>query len=1061
MDDFERAIFFSFDQSGAVDAQLRAQARAYCEQAKQSPTIWQACLEKFRLSQYPEVQFWCLQALEEVTRQRYRSMDPQERQFIRSSLLAAMCNYDVEDQATASPGSLGSRTNFVKNKLAQIIVILIGIDYPAEWPSVFLDILSQLSKGPTVVDMFCRVLNTLDEEVISLDFPRTAGEVAAATRVKDAMRQQCISQIVGAWYSLAVMYRAQMPYLAASVLDTMHRYVAWIDIGLVANDSIVPLLFELLLSPAEVPILRGAAADCLLAIASKRMEATSKLALLEKLHVGEVCSRITETQEPEFAMKLTALLTGLATEILDCSKKLYSQPKSSQTTAALEAVSVMLDEVLPSVLYFMQHGDEDMSSTTFQFLSNYVARMKSELERNGKQAAHVAQILEVIRNRMLYDSSSKDSLEGPDKEGLEEEERLMDFRKDLFGLFRSIYRVSPLVAKSFVQSALLTALSNPDTSFENVEAAIALLHLLGEGLVEYELKSEKGILGEMIRALLAATVPCHSHRVVALIYLETITRFVHFVQWHPEYIPSVLAAFLDCRGLHHPNPSVSSRASYLFMRLVKVLRAQLVPYIEDIFQSLQDTLSAVTSKGIDGKGDADDRCYAFEAAGLLIGMEDIIEEKQLKYVSALVVPLCTQVDALLSSEASRGDPVGPPATVMNLQQLILAISHLSKGFGEHLVTTSRPSIGNMFKQTVDVVLRVLVVFPKNKVLRSRVISFLHRMVDVLGSAVFPVLPVAIQQLLTDSEPKDLVEFILLFNQLVNKFKVGMSTILQQVFPSVVGRVFALLPKEGLPEGPGTNTEEVRELQELHRCFFTFLHAIISNDLSSVLITPENSQWLPDISQLILDASCQHKDVLVRKICVQIFTRLIADWCGGSGMDEKVPGFRRFVVERFASECCIYSVLQTSFDLRDANTFSLLGEIVTAQKMLYEKCGEEFWVHLATKLLPAVHCPPNMAEQYCLHIQKSDSKDLKAFYKPFIENLRPQQNGDDAAVVISAVHCDACPHLQQFIFSMHAGGCTSARRDPYFAHEFGRKKRKRFLAHHRTLMEVASFIFSVT
>lgn len=584
MDDFEKAIFFSFDQSGAVDAQLRAQARAYCEQAKQSPTIWQACLEKFRVSQYAEVQFWCLQALEEVTRQRYRSLDPQERQFIRSSLLAAMCNYDLDDQTTGSPGSLRSRTTFVKNKLAQIIVILIYIDYPSEWPSVFLDMLNHLSKGPVVVDMFCRILNTLDEEVISLDFPRTAEEISAATRIKDAMRHQCITQVVGAWYNLAVMYRVQMPYLTGSILETMHRYVAWIDIGLVANDSIVPLLFELLLSPTEITLLRGAAADCLLAIVSKRMEATSKLALLEKLHIGQVCSRITETQEPEFAMKLTALLTGLASEILECSKRVDFQPKSSQTTAALNAVSMMLDEVLPSVFYFMQHGDEDMSSSTFQFLSNYVARMKSGLECNGKQAAHVEQILEVIRNRMLYDPSSKDSLDGPDKEGLEEEERLMDFRKDLFGLFRSIYRVAPHITKSFIQSALLAALRSPDTSFENTEAAIALLHLLGEGVTEDALKADNAILEEMVRALLSASVPCHSHRVVALTYLETITRFVRFVQLHPEYIPSVLAAFLDGRGLHHPNPSVSLRASYLFMRLVKVLRAQLVPYIEDILQ---------------------------------------------------------------------------------------------------------------------------------------------------------------------------------------------------------------------------------------------------------------------------------------------------------------------------------------------------------------------------------------------------------------------------------------------------------------------------------------------
>jgi hypothetical protein len=32
-----------------------------------------------------------------------------------------------------------------------------------------------------------------------------------------------------------------------------------------------------------------------------------------------------------------------------------------------------------------------------------------------------------------------------------------------------------------------------------------------------------------------------------------------------------------------------------------------------------------------------------QAAGLLIGLEDLSEEKQLKFVSALLLPLCSQV----------------------------------------------------------------------------------------------------------------------------------------------------------------------------------------------------------------------------------------------------------------------------------------------------------------------------------------------------------------------------------------------------------------------------------
>ncbi|KAG0604375.1 hypothetical protein M758_10G167400 [Ceratodon purpureus] len=208
-----------------------------------------------------------------------------------------------------------------------------------------------------------------------------------------------------------------------------------------------------------------------------------------------------------------------------------------------------------------------------------------------------------------------------------------------------------------------------------------------------------------------------------------------------------------------------------------------------------------------------------------------------------------QVEAILSSDEVKGDPVGPIPITTSLQQIIMAISYLAKGFGDHLAANGRPIIGNMFKQTLDVVLRVIPVFPKNKILRSKVISFLHQMVGTLGSAVFPALPTIIQQLLTDCEPKDLVEFIQLINQLINKFKIGMMDILQEIFPSIVGRVFALLPQDGIPEGPGSLTEELRELLDLQRNYFLLLHAMTTQELSAVMLTQQSSRLLQNIIPL--------------------------------------------------------------------------------------------------------------------------------------------------------------------------------------------------------------------
>ncbi|KAL0380572.1 UNVERIFIED_CONTAM: Exportin-T [Sesamum angustifolium] len=184
----------------------------------------------------------------------------------------------------------------------------------------------------------------------------------------------------------------------------------------------------------------------------------------------------------------------------------------------------------------------------------------------------------------------------------------------------------------------------------------------------------------------------------------------------------------------------------------------------------------------------------------------------------------------------------------------------------------------------------------------------------------------------------------------------------------------------------------------------------THNLSSVFLSPKSSGCLELMMQFLLHACCNHKDILIRKACVQIFVRLIKDWCTDPNGEEKVPGFRSFIVEAFATNCCLYSVLDKSFEFRDANTLVLFGEIVMAQKVMYEKFGNFFLLHFVSKGFPNIHCPQDLAEQYCqklqddiyislanclkpdLCYQENDIKALKSFYQSLIEKLRLQQNG---------------------------------------------------------------------
>ncbi|KAB2007852.1 hypothetical protein ES319_D10G058600v1 [Gossypium barbadense] len=980
MDDVEKAILISFDESGAIDSELKLQAVNFCQKIKETPSICSLCIEKLCFCKLVQVQFWCLQALQEVIRVKYGSMSLEEKNFIRKSIFSMACLEGINDKMCVVLDSPA----FIKNKLSQVLVTLIYFEYPLIWSSVFVDFLPHLSKGAVVIDMFSRLLNALDDELVSMDYPRTAEEVAVAGRVKDAMRNQCVPQIVRAWYDIVSMYRNTDPETCVTVLDCMRRYVSWIDIGLIVNDAFIPLLFELILVDGLSEQLRAAAAGCVLAVVSKRMDAHSKLSLLKSLQISRVFGLVSDDNDSDLVSAIAALITGYAVEVLECSKRV--------NTEDAKVISMeLLDEVLPTVFYVMQNCEMDAAFSIVQFLSGYVATMKTHSSLQENQMLHISQILEVIRTQIRYDPMYRNNLDMVDMIGVEEESRMLEFRKDLFVLLRNVGRVAPEVTRIFIRNSLASAISSSsDKNAEEVEAALSLLYALGETMSDEAMRVGNGLLSELVTNLLSTRFPCHSNRLVALVYLETIARYMKFIQENVQYIPLVLAAFLDERGIHHPNIYVSRRASYLFMRIVKLLKSKLVPFIETILQSLQDVVARFTSMNLASREPAgsEDGAYVFEAIGLLIGMEDVSLEKQSDYLSSLLTPLCQQVEVTLMN-AKALNPDESSLQIANIQQIIVAINALSKGFSERLVTSSRPAIGHMFKQTLDVLLQILVVFPKVEPLRTKVLSFIHRMVDTLGASVFPYLPKALEQLLAESEPKEMVGFLLLLNQLICKFSTLVRDILEEVFPTISGRVFSAIQRVVDSSVTETNTEEIRELQELQKTLYTFLHVIATHDLSSVFLSPRSRDYLTSIMQLLLHTSCHHKDIVTRKACVQIFIKLIKDWCAKSSGEEKVPGFKSFIIETFATNCCLYSVLDKSFEFGDANTLVLFGEIVLAQKVMYEKFGDDFLLHFVSKGFPS---PQNLAEQYCQKLKGNDIKALRSYYQSLIEHLRVQQNG---------------------------------------------------------------------
>mmetsp|Transcript_5354 Transcript_5354/g.11718 ORF Transcript_5354/g.11718 Transcript_5354/m.11718 type:complete len:1077 (-) Transcript_5354:655-3885(-) len=1049
-DDWERAVLITFNFTGAVDAALKERAAQFVDSIKKSPECWKLCIERFSGTPYPEVKFWCLQTLHEIVRTSYRNLPADARAMVKGTMMSWV-HKDCNNAQNPMPV-------FLRNKLAQTLVSILQLEYPHDWPTFFQELIGALALGDGVVDMFCRILTAVDDDVISLEVPRSQDESKLSMHVKDSMREHSINDVAATWYQLVEGYHMKNPELTCMVLQTMARYIPWIDIGLVANEKFLALLMGLLDAPATS--LRGAAAECLTEVISKRMDAVPKLNLIQSMNIVPQAAMwasgvsLWSHEDSELLSKFANLLAALAMEIMDSIKRLENNVISltamgftvddeaaGEVSSATAAANKLMEALFPAVLSAFKTCVDEVVLPLVPFMAAYVARLKTLHKRNvglsAEAVQHIRAILEGLAGCSRYPQDSSCLHGGAPTSPVEaaaareEQNEVEEKRRDLFTLFKNISKIAFTETLAFVGALLQRATSErapgSEATFQEAELAVVLLYELGEGAPEEALKPDSGALGQLALALMQATLPAAQHRLVTLAVLETYVRYSRVMQQQQHVIPHVITTFLDGRGMAHPSEDVSTRACYLFCRLVKTLRANLRPFLGMLLQNLQPHLLRIVSTPADDSyaqqngthkvatpvtAVVDDRLYVFEAVGLLLGQDELPVQEQQTLLNALLQPLLEQIESNLRSPR----PTSPGLILQALE----AIVRLSKGFRPDMCTRTRPQLGQMFARCLEVAIQVPKVHPTHKLLRARFISCVHRLVECLSTGLLPFLPAALEVLISsEADPADLTEVLVLANQLIMKFKALMQPLVEGMLPVLMARMHAELGsgwdwsgKAALPGATATpaaaaspagvaagTSEDARERGELQRTFYALVHVMVHNGLSMALLKIPPAA-LDAIMSAVTRGASAHVDATVRRTCIQVLERLVNEWCVSAqpppssdpsapppppqeagSTTEVVPGFKRFAVEQLGAEACVVGLVRPPvFDLRDASTMSLLGEAAMALKLVYAKCGEEVVVHLVTVVLPALGFPEELQQQLVYHVRGGEPKELKDFLK---------------------------------------------------------------------------------
>ncbi|CAL8470725.1 g10267 [Coccomyxa elongata] len=1015
VDDFEKAILITFAQNGLVDSNLKARALAYCDEVKASPSCLQLCLTRFASSPYIEVRFWCLQTLHEVLQKSSKAFEPQQLSLIKQTVWSWVRG--------AAQNALQP---FLKNKIAQNAACIVQMDFQEQWQVL----VGMLGEGSGAADMFCRILVAMDEDIISLEIPRSQDGVKASMELKDTMREQCLGELANIWYNLVVTYSESDPDLAEAVLSVVKRYVSWIDIGLVANDRFVPVLVALLSGASSG--LAGAAADVLSEIVLKRMEPEAKLRLVQQLGLGPLIAAWAdnllrqESALEEVGLQCARLLAALVTEVLEAWKKVENSVVSfaaaglaidseaaGEAGAACSTAQGLISALFPAVLATLSSEDDEVAACLVPFLQSYVAKLKNSLKRGALSQVHrqhIRGVLEAVAESAHYpESSAAEVLEGRDAaadpdalQAAEAEAAAAERRAELFVLFRNASKVAPEEGYAVTGTLLQRLVSQPSSEFRDSELAVSLLYELGEGASEEALKASSGALGQLALGLMQTDVPASGHRLVALALMETYVRYSRVLQQNTQYLPRVLDVFTGDKGIGHPDKAVGMRACYLFSRLVKGLRQNLLPLLPNLLVRLQPHLAHIVStplpdstptksaQGLKGKGApaaaaaSDDRLYAFEAAGLLLGMEDLPAEEQREAVSALLRPLLAQLEEQLTvaGKAAAGSGERRQAEAL-VQQALEAVSRSSKGFSLQLCTQTRPAIGELLAPPLRAAILIPQVVPGNKVLRGRVISFLHRLVECLGDRLLPFLPAALAALLpVTADAADVSDVHALLSQLAMRYKAALQPLLAKVVPEVVGRVHALLAGDwdwSGADGKGGASEEARELADLQRSYYAFLSALAQNQLLQSL----QGRSLEVALEALLRGAESHIDPATRKTCVQVMRRLVAELGGGQG--PVGAQMRAFLMERCVGAVCLGGLARGGLDPRDAAVSALLTELAGLLLDCAARCDGELPAFLRARVLPQLQLGPALQEALLRDLEggEKNTKQLKGHLKDIV------------------------------------------------------------------------------
>lgn len=903
--------------SAAADPNIHLKLYDYVENLKKDPNGWKLCIENIIKGNFASVEdhFLLLQVLESYVSKTY-AVDDSGQEPVKLWMSTWISNLCAGETPPA----------FLANKVAQLFALIFAADFPLRWPNFIQEVFLQRLQYPVVVIFLLRTLIAIDSEVVDREIQRSKEIFDRNTQIKDAMRDLCMKDLAAVWTD--ILKKGGDTKAQELCLEVISCYVDWIDVELVVNDTMIPLIIDCL-NRSETS---DSAVRAICSIMEKGMDVDKKFSLvfaLSTLLQSNNSLSVSQESDADDVIQNGSLINSIGLVYIDCYQKFE---KNNDIGRAQECTRLMEGSV-ESALTCLSHEDIYASQTVVDFLRRYLIFLKGR-DISDRHLCVLEQLVNIVVLRYKAPDEINLEVDG------ENEMEFLEYRKQLRGLLASVGNLKPEILISLIEPAVNTLCSGWEQSeIAPLEAVVSLIYYLPEilntnfvmGKDETSLRA-KGLVLQVI----TSNVSQRNALIVNRVFFEMACRYDKILATQPETLPAILEAFLDKRGLSNPSPSLRTRVVYLFTRFVKSHKIALSAYMSTVLRTLAPLLAISPLTG--SIFSTDDQMYLYEATSTLIlyGSMDVTEKQV--YMKELLGSL---VNRFLSTheQLASGTLTLEEKKILRdyLANIISYCSRITKPFMD-TCTMRGCGMDGAFAELLNTFLeKACLDYPP---VADALRQYLHRMVICLGDEFLLALPVIFGKFLNaSSNLKALHGFLILLQQIIARFKEGLLTAdvnLRLLFDVVWG------VQAGKHDG--TDEAVAENLRYLNRAYLQTMLALANNKLVPLVSNLGDSFMERFLASLLSFCICT--DPVAQKVAINIICKI----------NTSSPFTEQFW------EKVVVTILQVPLckhhDTSDAQCMIVQHEATSCLLLL-----RQFSVDRFNRLLESI-LPVDIAEQFC-------------------------------------------------------------------------------------------------